>query len=62
MTAFDRAWSVLKEENCGFCGTPGNFPKYEEMGGLRVCDSCYESEQQGFLDFMDKLHFREMLR
>jgi len=63
MTAFDKAWDIAKEDKyCEFCGKPGDFPKYEEMGGLRTCDSCYDSEQQGFLDFSDAERSREMLR
>ena len=63
MTAFDKAWDIAKEDKyCEFCGKPGDFPKYEDMGGLRTCDSCYDSEQQGFLDFSDAERSREMLR
>jgi len=63
MTAFDKAWDIAKEDKyCEFCGKPGDFPKYEDMGGLRTCDSCYDSEQQGFLDFLDAEELREMLR
>ena len=62
-TEFDQAWDIVKEDKyCEFCGKPGDFPKYEEMGGLRTCDSCYDSEQQGFLDFSDAERSREMNR
>ena len=63
MTSFDRAWDIAKEDKyCEFCGKPGDFPKYEETAGLRTCDSCYDAEQQGFLDFLDAEELREMLR
>ena len=63
MAAFEQAWDIAKAgEYCDFCGIDGDFPKYEEMGDLRACDSCYESEQQGYLDFIDRLLRREMLR